>query len=138
MIDVSGPSSCSTQPCRILLIEDDYVDQESIRRVLEVTEQEYRVSIYGRLEHGLRALRSGPFDAVILDLNLPDSVGEETIRAIYEEFPTLPIVVLTGQDGQFFPPKFDGIPVESYLVKGEVTGATIARTVQAVAKNLSN
>jgi len=50
------------------------------------------------LTAGMARLGAGGVDAVLLDLNLPDSSGLDSLRAIAAGFPAVPIVVLTGLD----------------------------------------
>lgn len=129
---VSHPTSY-----HVLLIEDDYIDQESVCRILALAEQDFTVKVCARLADGLRALRETEFDALLLDLNLPDSMGRETIRQIAEEFPKLPIIVLTGLEPIWLPHLPESQKVEYYFVKGEVTGAAITETIQTVTRKLS-
>jgi pilus assembly protein CpaE len=49
------------------------------------------------LTSGLDLLRRSPFDAVVLDLSLPDSAGIDSLVAVRNECPETPIVVL-GED----------------------------------------
>src|SRR5204862_3801746 len=50
----------------------------------------------GSIDQSLERLRVRDIDAVILDLNLPDSHGLQSLRAIRNQNPELPIVVLTA------------------------------------------
>ena len=43
------------------------------------------------------AIRSRRFDAVLLDLNLPDGNGLDWIRSLREESPDISVIVITGQ-----------------------------------------
>lgn len=40
------------------------------------------------------------FDCVILDLQLPDSAGRDTFRAIHDKYPELPIVIVSHNKDQ--------------------------------------
>ena len=44
-------------------------------------------------------LRESEFDIVLSDLNLPDSDGVETIEELRKASDQLPIIALTGHDG---------------------------------------
>jgi CheY-like chemotaxis protein len=45
----------------------------------------------------LASWRAGGFDAVILDIGLPDRNGEDLLRDIRALHPSLPVVLATGQ-----------------------------------------
>ncbi len=63
---------------RILLIEDDAVLGELVRRNLQV--RDHDVSIAVDAESALAYLRATPFDLIILDINLPDRTGWDVLR----------------------------------------------------------
>jgi DNA-binding response OmpR family regulator len=83
---------------RILLIEDD---DRLARMVAEyLREAGFKVSVLGTAEHGERSLRREPFDAVILDLMLPDADGLDVCRRIRADS-GIPILMLTARGDPF-------------------------------------
>jgi C4-dicarboxylate-specific signal transduction histidine kinase len=82
-------------PIHVLLIEDDEVDATQVRRTLRDEPGRFQLHWVTTLQQGLDHLGKGEVDAVLLDLNLPDSRGVETVVRLRERAPTLPIVVLT-------------------------------------------
>jgi len=79
---------------RILVIDDDKYVRTSIRAVLEGVGHE--VSDAGDADMGLAMQRSNPFDAVIVDLVMPKKEGLETIRELKHDYPSLPIIAISG------------------------------------------
>src|SRR5215813_7172166 len=73
----------NVQGARILLIEDDEVLRELMERNLSV--RHHTVSIAVDAESALRHLRSGTFDLIILDINLPDLSGWDVLRIVKRE-----------------------------------------------------
>jgi len=63
---------------RILLVEDDDVLRNLLRRNLEA--RHHQVSVAEDAQSALAFLRTIPFDLVILDINLPDQTGWEILR----------------------------------------------------------
>ncbi len=57
----------------------------------------YETAEAGTLAEARRSVTSRRFDAVLLDLNLPDGNGLEWIRALREEQSEIAIIVITGQ-----------------------------------------
>lgn len=78
----------------ILLIDDDARLAEMIKEYLQ--EFGYRVSVAGSGRDGLRALADHRFDALILDLMLPDKDGLEVFRDIPADH-ALPVIMLTAK-----------------------------------------
>jgi len=84
---------------RILLAEDNIVNQRLVRGVLE--RHGFRVTAVANGAEVLRALESGPFDLVLMDVQMPELDGlETTIRIRRKESaggtPRMPIIALTA------------------------------------------
>ncbi|MDQ2962124.1 MAG: EAL domain-containing protein [Pseudomonadota bacterium] len=85
----------------ILLIGTDPVTAATIRAALAAPAENPHVIIWVRdLASGLVRLGEGGIDAVLLDLVLPDSQGIETFDQVFVAARRVPIVVLTGLDGE--------------------------------------
>jgi PAS domain S-box-containing protein len=82
------------------------------------------------LREARNAVDGSPFDAVLLDLNLPDSSGLETLDAIRELAPSFPIVVLSGSatDEAAQSAMFAG--AQDVLLKGSFNADTLERAVR--------
>lgn len=80
---------------RLLLVEDSPTQAKLV--TLAVSDYA-RVTVAPSLWAALMHLGQDQFDAVILDLHLPDSQGEETFNAVREKNPTVPVVVHSGTE----------------------------------------
>ena len=81
----------------ILLVDDD----ETLRSVLAEQlrlHEEFDTGEAGTAEEAAAALESRQFDAVILDVGLPDMDGRELCRTMRSRGVKIPIVMLTGVD----------------------------------------
>jgi diguanylate cyclase (GGDEF)-like protein len=67
---------------------------------------------------------------ILLDLNLPDGQGLETLTRLREAHPDIPIVVLTGSDDERLAMAAVRAGAQDYLVKGRVDSWTLARTLR--------
>ena len=80
---------------RILLIEDHERLSEHIRHGLETAE--FAVEAFSHGDEGLAALEASRFDAVVLDLGLPDRDGLEVLRALRARGDRTPVLILTSR-----------------------------------------
>jgi DNA-binding NtrC family response regulator len=83
----------------ILIVDDDELLRETLAKVLgRELGYESRHAGNGRQALDMLAKCSGgaAFRLVLLDLNMPEMDGMETLRNITERYPGLPVVMLTG------------------------------------------
>ncbi|QLD87820.1 GAF domain-containing protein [Natronomonas salina] len=78
---------------------------------------------------GLERLESEPFDVVLLDLNLPDSAGLDTLTAARDQVETIPIVVLTGLRDREMGLEALRQGADEYLVKDEINPGLLVRSI---------
>ncbi len=83
----------------ILLVDDDASVRESVEKVLRGAGYEV-VLAAGGLE-AIAKFQAQSIDVVLLDIGLPNLNGWEACRHLARERPNVPIVVITGQAGQF-------------------------------------
>jgi len=76
---------------RILLVEDDEVLCDLVKRNLEAREHE--VSSAESAQTALAYLRTASFDLIVLDINLPDQTGWDVLRAALNEGRIKPLIV---------------------------------------------
>src|ERR1051326_7572622 len=87
----------SSQPVKVLLVEDETVYAELLTEILGASGR-FEVTAVGRFDEAGRQLGAAPFDVVLLDLSRPDRTGLATCRELRGAHPSMPIVVLTGSD----------------------------------------
>ena len=56
------------------------------------------VTTADRLADALELVHKGRCGVLLLDLNLPDSKGIETLETIRKEDPEIPVIVVSGRD----------------------------------------
>jgi len=117
-------------PINILLIEDDPDDVLLLKEALaKSSDYLFHVILAGRLNTGLDFLAEGGIDVVMLDLNLLDSRGLETLDAVDNSFPEVPVIVLTdlGDNEAGIAAVQRG--AQDYLIKGQITTPILERAV---------
>jgi len=82
---------------KVLLVEDSLGDIRIISDMLKLSGQnEFELYNSVKLNSCLEKLRSIPIDIVIINLDLPDSHGLDTLRTLRKSFPEIPVIVLTN------------------------------------------
>ncbi len=79
---------------RILVIDDDELIRDTLRRILQQAGHQVDMAEHGGI--GLEALQRRPVDLVICDLFMPDMEGFETMRSIRERHADLKIIAMSG------------------------------------------
>ncbi|MCK9440899.1 MAG: response regulator [Methanothrix sp.] len=127
----------SRKTIKILLIEDNEIDARLIREYLrdaprtedDVSSTMFVLTWENSLSSGLEFLTTKDVDAVLLDLNLPDSFGLETFSKIHKKKPKIPILILTGLSDRELAVKAVREGAGDYLVKGEVNDRLLRRSI---------
>jgi PAS domain S-box-containing protein len=90
---------------KILVIEDEHGSAHQAKQLLAGCDHPIlNLEVVGELSTGLDRLQNGGVDAVLLDLNLPDSNGVETFQQVRSCAPDIPIVLINaGQITQALP-----------------------------------
>jgi PAS domain S-box-containing protein len=121
----------TSQQIHALLIEDDPDDILLLKESLaEVGLGKIKLECADRLSRGLIQLSGLNFDVLLLDLNLPDSRGLDTLNTTVKRFPKLPIVVLSGLVDDAITIEAVRSGAQDYLVKGDISGPLVMRVVR--------
>ena len=117
-------------PLRILLIEDDEGDRDlALEYLKEDSSNLYRVTWADSLEAGLKKLEAEQFDAIILDLILPDSRGVATVSRLCAKSGNTPVIVSSYFDENTLASKAIELGAQDYLAKDLMDGQTLGRTM---------
>ena len=84
----------STMTANILVIDDEVGMREGCRRAL--TPQGFQVDVAEHGVEGLRKLREGHYDLVLLDAMMPGMSGLELLERIQESDPSIICIMITG------------------------------------------
>ncbi|MEW6586494.1 MAG: histidine kinase dimerization/phosphoacceptor domain -containing protein [Nitrospirota bacterium] len=125
------------QAIKILLIEDNLGDARLIRDMLEDAQyQSFSLYHAETLSEGSHMLSDGQFNVVLLDIGLPDSMGIDSIKAIKDCSPEVPIIMMTGLDNEETAITSLKMGAQDYLVKGQVDTGLLLRSIRyAIERN---
>src|SRR5438552_9369760 len=80
---------------KIIIADDHTIVREGLRQVLEDGIPEVEVMEVSDGNQLINAVRSNKFDIVISDLSMPGRNGMEALKQLKEEFPKLPVLILS-------------------------------------------
>lgn len=114
---------------KILLIEDNPGDALLIKEALK--ESLYINTALFCAENFKEAIKFKDEEIllILLDLNLPDSDGIETVRKVRKSFPNTVIIVLTGLDNDEISLETLREGAQNYLNKDEITGKVLEKNI---------
>jgi two-component system cell cycle response regulator len=116
---------------KILLIEDNPSDARLIREMIkDIEEPRFEIEWVSRLSPGIEQLAHGHFDALLLDLTLPDSEGIDTVEKVLFHTPDVPVIVLTGLADETTGMEAVHKGAQDYLVKGSVSSDLLIRSIR--------
>lgn len=114
---------------KILIIEDDFMIAESTITLLMF--HQFEVEWVNNGIDGLKCIQQDHIDVVLLDLGLPLKDGMQVLKQIRQDWPTLPVLIISARDQ--LQNRVDGLNqgADDYLVKPYEFDELLAR-IQAL------
>jgi signal transduction histidine kinase len=128
--DLAGVLSVNfAQPLKILIVEDSPVDARLLEAMINKEIRPDILRVTGSLAGALECLARDEFDAVILDLNVTDSRGEDTVLRLVENRPAVAVVVNTSFQDEESGIRALGLGAQDFLVKGGYDARALRKAV---------
>ena len=125
---------------KIIVIDDSKEDRDLIINYIKKIDANVMRDECNCLKNGLKQLSSFNYDAVILDLALPETDGIETIQTTIEHLEkhnkNTPVIVLTGLEDYSVGRKAWTLGIKEYLIKDEIQSKDISRALDFAFRNL--
>jgi DNA-binding response OmpR family regulator len=118
-IDTSVPPQ--PVPATVLLVEDEEVLRDILRRNLEA--RQYRVRTAGTAAEAMAAVATAPPAVMLLDINLPDHSGWDVLRELRARGQRVRTVVVSAV--QCSPSRLQEFQPDAYLPKPFPLGALL-------------
>lgn len=116
---------------KILLIDDDEVDRQVIKRALGKTNLEAEIQEVDNPEKGLELFTKKQFDCILLDYRMPGKNGLEVLQQLFEtdwEGPPS-VIMLTGMNDDELAMQCLRAGAQDFLVKENLTPASLMRAI---------
>ena len=117
----------------VLLVSDNAVDVELVQKALVGSSG---VSLHlervKQLSEAIERLARFGIDAVLLDLNLPDSRGIETFEALVRTAPLIPILLLVGEGDEEIAGKATQLGAQDSLLRDHLDAYWLPRILRGV------
>jgi len=80
---------------RAIVADDHAVVRRGLRELLAESSEVTVIGEAGTARETLEQVRNGKWDVLVLDINLPDGSGLDVLRQVKQEYPQLPVLILT-------------------------------------------
>ncbi|MFL7891678.1 MAG: GGDEF domain-containing protein [Anaerolineales bacterium] len=119
------------RPIKVLVIEENQPEYAPWFQIVStgLNTGQFQAERVASLSGALAQLEKEPFDVILLDLALPDSVGVATFSQICVRVPEVPIIVTSALENKNHAIEILREGAQDYLVKGEINVKQLQRTV---------
>jgi len=115
----------------ILHVEDSNADAMLIKMALkQAANTQYALTRVIDIASAVSFLKNNKVDVILLDLNLPDAQGLDSLKQLRIVAKNIAIVLLTGCDDEQSALMAIKNGAQDYLLKDELTAQNISRTIR--------
>lgn len=113
----------------ILIVDDDELDRQLIKRTLEKTSFDFEVTEAASLKEVLSGAQELKYDCAFIDYLLPDQNGLEGLSVLRAHAPYMCIVMVTGQGDEIIASEAFKRGVSDYISKRNISSSAIDRII---------
>lgn len=120
-----------TNLTRVLIVEDNPGDADILRKLFSELKHNPADLIFADcLSAGLKCAEKKDIDIIILDLQLPDCHGLDTLIRVQGVNPYVPIIILTGINDEGTAIEAIHSGAQDYLVKGQIDSQLLSHSIK--------
>ena len=105
---------------RILVVDDEYVDREVARRCLTSSGEDVELEFAGDGKEAMEIVAAKSIDLVLTDLRMPEMDGLELVERLRDDYPLIPVVLMTARGSEQIAVKALAAGAASYVPKDEI------------------
>jgi DNA-binding NtrC family response regulator len=113
----------------ILVVDDEVLIRQQLDRLFQ--QAGYNVVVCSSVEQALKCLEAEDIDLVVTDIRLPGLSGLELTKRMHENYPDVPVIVITGYGDIETAVEVLKLGASDYIVK-PFSGATIQESTRVV------
>ena len=118
-------------PTKLLIIEDDPDFIHLLKeRLLRQTNFSFEVESVETIPSALERLSRGGIELILLDLNLKESKGFDTLNSITSQTKEIPIIIVTGEYDESIGLETLKLGAQDYLLKGQMDASLLIRSIR--------
>lgn len=115
----------------ILLVDDDDIDRESVKRMLNKSKNsKFHIDESSDFAGAIELLEKNDYAACLVDYNLSDRTGIELLEAIKKTSLDSSIILLTGLEEEFIANEAMKAGASDFLSKDDITAKLLERTIR--------
>jgi DNA-binding NarL/FixJ family response regulator len=111
---------------RVLVVDDSGEVRRTVRALLEAALGDLAIGEAAAAAEALALVERQPWDAVLLDLSLPDRRGMDALRDLVRLRPRLPVLVMSLHPEAAYGPAVRAAGAAGYVAKGSAPEAIVA------------
>lgn len=120
----------NNNPIKILLVEDNPDDVYILRRMMSDVISGGSGLTHVKFLSETAQYIGERFDVILLDLGLPDSQGFDTFVRMHNQFPEVPILILSALEDETLAIHIVQAGAQDYLVKGNIDSKLLIRVIR--------
>lgn len=127
----SALSNAGLELINILLVDDDDIDRESVKRMLNKSKSsKFHIDESSDFAGAIELLEKNDYAACLVDYNLSDRTGLELLDAIKKTSLDSSIILLTGMEEEFIANEAMKAGASDFLSKDDITAKLLERTIR--------
>ena len=86
----------------ILIVDDHAIVRQGLRQILMESAEPMLVKEADCGSEAMRQVREGEWNAIVLDISLPDRSGIDILKQIKKEYPKIPVLMLSMHEESLY------------------------------------